>query len=167
MSSEPPDLESLVHHAKEGDEAALEQLLEHCKPGLERLAARTCPPADAEDAVQEVLIRVSSSIGALRLAGAFTTWALRMVVRECLQLKRRAARWVFGEAVGTTTTMPDVSDLQRGLQKLNAPAREILLHRDLLGRTAKETAAVLGISVESAKSRLRRARHALRRALVE
>ena len=184
MTSSPAnELHTLVQQAKAGDTAAVERLLIECQPALQRLARRTCPPADAEDAVQEVLLRITGAIGGLRLAGAFLVWSMRMLVRECLRFKRRAARYVLGlpeptpsqpAALATTLarSAPNTSaayqeemvrrDLVIALGALTAGAREILLHRDVLGRTGPETASLLGISLESAKSRLRRARTELR-----
>lgn len=146
---------------------ALELLLRECEPAMARLAARVCPARDAEDAVQEVLLRMSDQIGGLRMAGAFLSWGMKMVVRECLALKRRALRWAFVDVEKHTETTPvDRLELQRALASLSEKSREILLHRDLLERTAPETAQFLQITVESAKSRLRRAREELRAAVV-
>src|SRR5688572_18295467 len=86
------DLEELVASAQGGDSIAMQRLLTECEPALRRLAQKVCPPGDASDAVQEVLWRVTSHIGALRMAAAFMTWSLRMVIRECQRLHRHAMR---------------------------------------------------------------------------
>lgn len=155
-------LEPIVERAKLGDEAAIERLLEQCEPALHRLAQRVCPASEVDDAVQEVLWRVASRVGRLRLTGAFLVWAMRMLVRECLRLKRRASRYVFGSVEVATVSDNVTFDLTRALSSLDATSREVVIQRDLLGRTAGETALIMGASVESTKSRLRRARAQLR-----
>jgi RNA polymerase sigma factor (sigma-70 family) len=162
VSHSPTLLDSLVERAKLGDEVAIERLLEQCEPALHRLAQRVCPASEADDAVQEVLWRVATRVGRLRLTGAFLVWAMRMLVRECLRLRRRASRYLFG-AVEVATVWDNVTlDLTRALSSLDATSREVVIQRDLLGRTASETAMLMGASVESTKSRLRRAREQLR-----
>lgn len=160
------NFEELVPRARDGDAKALEQLLRECEPAMARLAARVCPARDADDAVQEVLFRMSDKIGGLRVAGAFLSWGMKMVVRECFAFKRRALRLVFQDAERQVHSPSEERlELQRALNRISERSREILLHRDLLERTAPETAQSLQITVESAKSRLRRARAELRAVL--
>jgi len=157
-------LSELVRRAQEGDRAALERLLSESEPAMRRLAGRVCPAGDAEDAVQEVLWRVSDQVGTLRVSAAFLGWSMKMLVRECLKFKRRAVRWVLTEEEPTTMPEPLQRDLVRALSSLSKKSREVLLERDVLGYTARETAERLDLSVESVKSRLRRARSELKEA---
>jgi RNA polymerase sigma-70 factor (ECF subfamily) len=143
----------------------LNDLLRASEPALQRLAARVCLAADAEDAVQEVLWRASSRIGALRVAAAFLGWAQRMVLYECLRLKRRVERLVFASVEIPQAEVVPSPEVMRAFAQLNLEARDILVHREILGHSAAEAAALLGISVESSKSRLRRARAQLRAVL--
>jgi RNA polymerase sigma-70 factor (ECF subfamily) len=55
--------------------------------------------------------------------------------------------------------------LDFAIRDLDAPLREVVLLRDVEGLAAKEVAEVLGISVDAVKSRLHRARSALRERL--
>jgi RNA polymerase sigma factor (sigma-70 family) len=158
-------IEELVARAQQGDQAALEALLAGSRPALLRLARKYCPSADAEDALQEVLSHAAAQVGALRVGAAFVGWSMKMLVRECFRLKRRAARWVglLEQDVPAPSTV-ELLELANLLVSLQCTSREILIEREILGRSAAEAAAVLGISEESAKSRLRRARLELRAA---
>jgi RNA polymerase sigma factor (sigma-70 family) len=161
------DLEPLVEKAQKGDAAALERLLVACEPAMQRLARRYCPAGEAEDAVQEILLRASEEIGALRVAKSFVSWSLRMLVRECFRFHRRAVRWVLrdDEEPVSASAVELRLELVRGLAQLSDHSRSILVEHELLGHTKEESAERLGISLESAKSRLRRARSELREAL--
>jgi len=158
-------IDDLATRAQLGDRVALEQLLAGSQPALRRLAHKYCPSADAEDALQEVLLQSAAQLGALRVGAAFVGWSMKMLVRECFRLKRRAARWVGldGEEHASPSGIQalELADL---LARLSRTSREILMEREIFGRTAAEAAAVLEISEESAKSRLRRARLELRAA---
>lgn len=160
-------VEELVARAQAGDARALEALLSQSRPALERLSRRVCPPQDIEDAVQEVLLRASSQIGALRVARAFVAWSARMLVRQCHMWKERALRSVLGGSEPEVAAPRSALDLTRGFGLLSPEARDILFLRDVLGHSGPEAAEALGISLESTKSRLRRARADLRLALEE
>jgi DNA-directed RNA polymerase specialized sigma24 family protein len=85
-----------------------------------------------------------------------------MLVRECLRLKRQTLRYVFGSVEMATVSDHTTLDLSRALSSLDMTSREVVIQRDLLGHTASETALIMDASVESTKSRLRRARAQLR-----
>lgn len=156
-------VEELVARAQQGDRAALEQLLARSRPALARLAQKYCPSGDAEDALQEVLLQSTRHLGALKVGAAFVGWSMKMLVRECFRLKRRAARWVgLLDADERATSQVELLELADLLLSLSAASREILVEREILGRSAAEAALLLGISEASAKSRLRRARLELR-----
>jgi RNA polymerase sigma factor (sigma-70 family) len=156
-------IEELAVLAQLGDRAALEQLLAGSQPALRRLAHKYCPSADAEDALQEVLLQSATQLGALRVGAAFVGWSMKMLVRECFRLKRRAARWIglLGEEQPAPSHI-EALELADLLARLSRTSREILMEREIFGRSAAEAAVILDISEESAKSRLRRARLELR-----
>jgi len=162
------ELSSWVSRAQAGDAQALEVILRHSEPAMQRLARRVCPSADASDAVQEVLFRATRQVGSLRVGAAFVGWSMKMLVRECLHLKIKAARWLLQGEIGETAVDPngrsvtDVLHWAQLLAGLSEKSREILIHHEILGNTVLEASELLGISEESAKSRLRRARVELR-----
>jgi RNA polymerase sigma factor (sigma-70 family) len=85
------DLEEvdLVARAIDGDKAALEKVIRLLQDPLYRLALRMVRrPSDAEDATQEILIRVITRLAAWRGEAKLTTWAYRIAVNYLLNLRR-------------------------------------------------------------------------------
>ena len=113
-----------------------------------------------------------SRIGALRTTAAFVTWLFRIVERECRRLlflrpKEQAMDWSLIEAKPAPDIPQDLRlDLSRAIAALAPPYRDVLLLRDVDGLTAPETALQLGLSLETVKTRLRRAREFLRENLI-
>ncbi len=90
-----PDLESLVEKAKEGDKDALEDLVRGIQDRIYGLAIRMLyHPADAEDATQEILIKIITHLDGFRGESGFATWAYRIASNHLLTTKRRRAeKW--------------------------------------------------------------------------
>jgi DNA-directed RNA polymerase specialized sigma24 family protein len=95
--SAPPERDldevtGLALAARDGDRAALEELCRAVQQPMYRLALRFCGnPADAEDAAQEVLIRLVTNLGSFEGRSRFTTWAYTVAVRQLLRTARRGA----------------------------------------------------------------------------
>ena len=86
MSSE----ENLVARAVGGDKAALAEVVRHLRDPIYRLALRMVwRPADAEDAAQEILIRVITRLATWRAEAKLLTWAYRIGVNYLLNLRRQ------------------------------------------------------------------------------
>ena len=86
-----PDLDEigLVARAIDGDKAALEEVIGLFQDPLYRLALRMVRrPSDAEDATQEILIRVITRLAAWRGEAKLMTWAYRIGVNYLLNLRR-------------------------------------------------------------------------------
>ncbi len=80
----------LVARAIDGDGAALEEVVRLLQDPLYRLALRMVwRPADAEDATQEILIRVITRLASWRAEAALLTWAYRIGVNYLLNLRRK------------------------------------------------------------------------------
>jgi RNA polymerase sigma factor (sigma-70 family) len=89
-------LSRLVERAKAGDGQALNRLVARLVDDVYRLGLRmTANPADAEDAAQEVMIKVITGLGAFRGDASVRTWTYRIAVRHLLD--RRKSRM---EALG-------------------------------------------------------------------
>jgi RNA polymerase sigma factor (sigma-70 family) len=101
MAKEPstnePRLESLVEWAREGCKSALEELVRRIQDRIYGLALRTLfLPADAEDATQEILIKIITHLASFRGESRFTTWCFRIAANHLLSTrKRRAEKWGF------------------------------------------------------------------------
>jgi len=84
--------ERLVRRAADGDRDALEAVVRGGQDGVYRLALRMLwHPADAEDATQEILVRLVTRLDAFRGEAAFGTWAYRVAVNHLLTTRRRRA----------------------------------------------------------------------------
>lgn len=83
---------ALVDRAREGDREALDQLVRATKDMVYNLAIRMLgSPSDAEDATQEILIRIVTHLGSFRGDSAFRTWAYRVASNHLLTTRKRGA----------------------------------------------------------------------------
>ena len=108
----PADLEQLARDARGGDREALELLVQQIQNPIYRMAFRMLGyPEDAEDAAQEILIRVITHLGDFRGACAFRTWMYRIASNHLLNTRKRR-----GERLGIDF------DLWEQLGHIDAPA---------------------------------------------
>ena len=184
----------LVERLRTGDVTALEALMEQYGSRIFRVArgiART--DADAEEVVQDVFLTLARKIGSFESRSTLGTWIYRVTTNAAL-LKRRGKRLqlevsledslpTFKEdghrdgpreyllADWSQTPETDLLDgearavLSRAIDELPESYRAVLVLRDVEELSSEETARVLGESVGSIKSRLHRARMALREQL--
>lgn len=181
MSSEPSD-EALVDAARAGDRSALEALLSRHQARIYRYGMKMCgDPEDAQDVLQETMIALARNIGDFRGESALSSWLYAVARSFCLK-KRRKRRHAPKEvasleqdsaavaAIETDEVAPDQALATKEVETVLADAigeldpdqRDVLVLRDVEGLTAPEVANVLGISVAAVKSRLHRARIAVR-----
>ncbi|MBK6920751.1 MAG: sigma-70 family RNA polymerase sigma factor [Deltaproteobacteria bacterium] len=185
-SPTPATDEALLTAAREGDRAALEQLLERQQARIYRFGLRMCrDPEDARDVLQETLLAMARGVREFRGASSLSTW-LYVVARSYCAKKRRRSKFaphgpasVEREAADEVERVPDGARapdeavagrqieqaVEQAIAALDPAQREVLVLRDVEGLTAPEVAEVLGIGVAAVKSRLHRARLAVRAAL--
>ena len=168
----------LISAARKGDRVALTQILELASGPASRFSRSFCrDPHDAEDLTQEVLATLLRSLKSFRGDSSLSTWTYVVARRACGRLRKRGARM---EAVApdahTMLSTPDPSPgparrlerrqlgeaLERAVAALPMPQREVLVLRDVEGLGAAEVGVVLGLGERAVKSRLHRARLALR-----
>ncbi|WP_068028816.1 RNA polymerase sigma factor [Nocardia mexicana] len=162
--------EKLVAAAVAGDSASITALVSGSYPHVRRFAHTLCATQeDAEDAVQEALIVLYRKIGTLRATGALAAWMFRIVRHECLRRAR-----LLRHAPGPTPIAATPSAEDDVLQQLEAERiaaaiaalppdhRQVLIMRDIQGYSGRAVAAALGLSLAATKSRLHRARAAVR-----
>jgi RNA polymerase sigma-70 factor (ECF subfamily) len=176
----------LLVAARQGDAAALEALLLRYQPHLYRFGLRMCGnEEDAGDVAQESLISMARSVRDFRGESSVSSWLYTIARRFCIKKRRRGkfapAREESLDAPGidaaqrladpapspeqTATTQEIQRALTRAIDGLEPAQREVLVLRDVEGLSAPEVAKVLGLSVDAVKSRLHRARVAVREAL--
>src|SRR5947209_20276160 len=87
-------MDDLIIGAQSGSDEALLQLLELCRPQLQRYANHQCASEDVEEAVQDALWLLYRRVGALRVIGAFSAWLFQIVRRECARRALKRQYWV-------------------------------------------------------------------------
>lgn len=117
-----PGEADLVRAALAGDADALERVVRIVQDAVYRLALRmTGLPADAEDATQEILIKVVTRLSSWRGEASLTTWAYRIAVNYLLNQRRRTAmerRELTFDELG--------AELVEGLADYSGPDAELL-----------------------------------------
>jgi len=91
LADNSPDHEdqSLVLRARSGDRQALEDLVQRHQAWIYNIAVRMLfHPQDAEDATQEILIKVLTRLSSFEGRSRFRTWLYRIVVNHVLNMKR-------------------------------------------------------------------------------
>ena len=168
-----------IDAARAGDREALEALLRERRTEVVRYAMRLCiSPADAEDATQEALLALARYVHGLREVAALSRWLFMAVRTHCTRLARRSLRHVLALDGHAPLTLegPSTEDqlvdhqlrhrLAAIVSELEPGFRDVLLRRDVLGETAQQAAAALGLSVQALKSRLHRARSEVKQRLL-
>jgi RNA polymerase sigma-70 factor (ECF subfamily) len=173
----------LVRAAAGGDDAAMEQLLMRAQQVAYRFSLLVCGHAeDAEDVMQDALIRTYKHVGQIKDPGAFRTWLFRTVRNACLMKRRRRVDEPARvesidpsapQDVATAAQGPDEvamnnwlgERLRKALATLPPAYRMIVLLREMEGLSTREVATVTGMSEDNVKTRLHRARVMLRDAL--
>ncbi|NKY89636.1 RNA polymerase sigma factor [Nocardia veterana] len=184
MTADPTDDRAaetaLVERAVAGDRTAVTEVVRSLQDPLYRLALRMVgTPADAEDAVQEILLRVVGNLASWRGEAKLTTWAYRIGVNYLLNLRRRspqeAARLDFdgfgadlldglaeqdyrGPEATVLTREVRLVCSQAMLQCLARDERVAFVLADVFELTSSEAAWVLGIEAATYRKRLERAR---------
>src|ERR1700731_313021 len=81
--------ENLVLRARAGDRKALEDLIERHQAWIYNIALRMLfHPQDAEDATQEILVKVVTRLASFEGRSSVRTWLYRIVVNHVLNMKR-------------------------------------------------------------------------------
>lgn len=177
----------LARAAREGDPVAMRRLLEELSGPIYRFGRRFCRNAeDAEDALQESLAALVRTLPRWRGDSALSTWAYSVARNTCGRMRRRRAgqpaqiesledEGTRADALRVAASGPDPAReferrslreaLDHALASLPPAQREVVILRDVEGLSAPEVAAALGLGEEAVKSRLHRARLALRDAL--
>ncbi|MGW7518363.1 RNA polymerase sigma factor [Streptomyces sp. NPDC054796] len=172
-SSWPGD--QLVSAAQRGDESSIEMLISGVYPHVRRFAFSLCASSqDAEDAAQEAMIVLFRRIGTLRATAALASWMFRIVRNECLRRARRLAHrsetavdTAVSSAENDVLGRLEIERLTDVIASLPDDQRRVLIMRDIQGLPGKTVASALGLSTSAMKSRLHRARRAVREGLGE
>jgi RNA polymerase sigma-70 factor (ECF subfamily) len=184
--------EELIRDAKSGDRGAFTLLVKRYEDTVFRFSLKLCRDREkAEETLQDTFINVYRKLGSFDGKSKFSTWLYTVVANNCLMKRRK--RKLQGledslELLDHPASSPDgrfahqidrweesPADILLGKElrqlldesilKLPEIYRAVFILRDVEGKSNEETAKVLSISQEAAKSRLRRARAFLREQL--
>jgi RNA polymerase sigma-70 factor (ECF subfamily) len=182
------DESALVAQARAGDSQAFTELVNHYERKIYRLAKNiTQNNEDAEDVLQEAFLKAYEHLDTFQGNSKFYTWIVRIAVNEALMKlrKRKSDRTVPLDEpmeLGEETVEREIAvwednpeqrysreEMQRILDEavdtLKPDFRTVFVLRDIEELSTEEAAEALGISIAAVKSRLLRARLALREKL--
>ena len=171
----------LISRARGGDREAFGALVEQYRDNVYRLAYRMCGNAyDADEAAQEAFVAAWRALPNFRGDAKFSTWLYRLTTNAAIDVMRREKRH---QTVGDGE-MVDVADdadspqetverteqqeaVQKALATLSEEYREVLLLRYMEELDYAEIAEVLQLPSGTVKSRINRAKAALKTALLK
>lgn len=170
----------LILRCQRGDEAAFEALIHAHEKRVYTLCRRMCRNEDdALEAAQDTFLAVWRGIGAFRADAAFSTWLYRLATNACLDLLRREKKRSGDVPLDAAEAPNSLADgamppeeaavradtrrmVREALFALPDDYRQVLLLREAEQLSYQEIAAVAGLELGTVKSRISRARQALR-----
>ncbi len=178
----------LLSDAKRGEPEAFEALCQTLRPRLIKIALRIARNReDAEDAVQDSIMKAFVHINDFHGNSRFSTWLTRIVMNSALMINRknRSARQISADELPSTGEpglhfqIPDRSPnpeqtyvererrtiLHSAIRRLRPRIRAVVEMAQFRELPIKETAKVLDISVAAAKGRFFHARATLRKSV--
>jgi RNA polymerase sigma-70 factor (ECF subfamily) len=166
----------LIAAARGGDRAAVDELLARYEPSIYRFGLRMCGNEDAaREVLQETLLAAFRYLPGFRGDAALSTWLYQIARSFCIKERRgqRPTHSIDDPSVAELVDPAPSPDarvqareigelMSRAIATLAPEQREVLVLRDVEGLSAEQAAEVVGIEVGALKSRLHRARMALR-----
>jgi RNA polymerase sigma-70 factor (ECF subfamily) len=185
--TEPPDQSELVERLRAGDAEAYEQVVRELTPRMLATAKRLLgSEADAEDAVQEAFLSAFKNLEKFQQGSQVGTWIHRILINAALMKLRSRNRRHEASIEDLLPKFDQTGHAENPAQPWNLPGpdpiqadetrqvvrdaieslpdayRTVLMLRDIEQLDTESTAAALGISPNAVKTRLHRARQALR-----
>ena len=171
----------LISRARGGDREAFGALVEQYRDNVYRLAYRMCGNAyDADEAAQEAFVAAWRALPNFRGDAKFSTWLYRLTTNAAIDVMRREKRHqtvgdgemieVADDADSPQETVERTEQqeaVQKALATLSEEYREVLLLRYMEELDYAEIAEVLQLPSGTVKSRINRAKAALKTALLK
>ena len=176
--------QELVQAAQQGDQGAFSRLVEANQGKIYSLCFRmTGNPDDAADLTQEAFLNAWRGLGKFGGQSTFSTWLYRLAANACIDFLRREKRRSAlsmtledGEDEDHQADLPDErwsperelerkelrNAVQKGLLTLSPEHRQVLLLRETEGLSYQEIGQALDLEEGTVKSRIARARWALK-----
>jgi RNA polymerase sigma-70 factor (ECF subfamily) len=173
------DNNDLIERFKKRDTTAFEVLVSEYQDRVYNLCRYMLQdPQKAQDAAQDVFLKAYRGLKDFRPDFSIYTWLYRIAVNTCLDYRKKLRREVsrsepFAEDLPSDEPIPEqlyesreiTAAIQLALQKLPKKLRAAIVLREIEGLSYKEIADVLHTSMGTVKSRISRAREALRHLL--
>jgi RNA polymerase sigma-70 factor (ECF subfamily) len=176
--------EEIVDRVRAGEVALFEVLMRRHNQRIYRtVRAIVRDEAEVEDAMQQAYLAAYTNLRSFEGSAAFSTWLTRIAINEALGRLRRSARLTVAEAPVEDAEPLDrappqtpeegaaaresLALIEAAVDRLPAPYRSVYMLREVQELSTAECADVLGITEETVKIRLHRARAALREALAK
>lgn len=177
--------QELIKAAAGGDADAFGTLVERYQDKVYHLALRMCgQEEDAADVAQEAFLAAWRGLPAFRGEAGFATWLYRLTSNAAIDHLRRAKRQRGDVSLDDADLGLDAPDqapspqeraegaelrraVAQGLGRLSEDHRQVLVLREVQGLRYEEIAGALDLDLGTVKSRIARARGALRKILVE
>ena len=178
----------LIDRARAGDEEAFASLVRDNEKRVYNLALRmTGNQEDALDLAQETFLNAWRGLRFFKGDSAFSTWLYRLASNACIDHLRRERRQAQAVSISLDdegeerqTDIPDERfcpetelerqelrrAVERGLEQLSAEHRQVLVLREIHGLSYQEIGQALDLEEGTVKSRIARARLALRKILL-
>ena len=182
--------QELVARARRGDESAFEALVTENEKRIYNLCRRlTGNQEDAAELTQEAFLNAWRGLGRFQGESSFSTWLYRLATNACIDFLRKEKR---RQSLSMTVSLDDEEEARQvelpderyapegaleraearravaeGLERLTLEHRQVLVLREIHGLSYAEIGQVLGLEEGTVKSRIARARGALRKVLTE
>ena len=186
------EVEEALRILQSGNRQDAERAIEALQSVVYGFGMKVCGShEDAEDTAQETLMRLARQLRDFPNARALAVWLYKVAKNQCL-MGRRKSKFAPARMLSLDDLMPKESDLLRAetkgkqitpealvlndelrhrleaaIQALPKPYRLVLILRDMEQLDTREVAEVMGVSEETAKMRLHRARVFVRNALAD
>jgi RNA polymerase sigma-70 factor (ECF subfamily) len=175
-----PDEATLVERLRAGEPPAFEELVRRYQHRVFGVAVRMLRnAAEAEEAAQEVFLRVYRAVDEFRGEARLSTWLYAITSRVCLTRLGTGERRLVREGEETLTRLANgeatpgaalerselEAALHRAIAELPEDRRIVVVLRDLEGLAYEEIAAALDLPLGTVRSRLHRARMDLKEKL--
>lgn len=181
---------ALIEQARGGDDAAFEAIVNRYSRLVYNIALRSAAsPEDAADITQETFLKAWRSLASFRGDCAITTWLCRIAM-NCACDHARAAKRHFSLSLTISddegghewdlpetdvqalpeeeiTRRAEVEAVRSAIAALPEDQRTIITMRDITGLSYAEIAETLGLEMGTVKSRINRARAAVKKFLLE
>lgn len=183
------DEKTLILKCKTGDRAAFSALVEKYQSKIINIAyGMLSDKEDAYDAAQEVFIKVFRSIDSFEEKSSFSTWIYRITVNVCNDILRKRQRKISAVSLFTSDgddekpieikddspTPQDTVEInetqlevRRAISELSDEYKAVITLFDIEGLSYDEISSIINIPVGTVKSRLNRARAALKKNLLK